>query len=142
MKVPTDLGKKIRQARQKAGLSQRELGRKIGLSDKTVSAYELNRATPPISKLKKIAEATNVSLNNLIGVEKIKFEDQKDITVLTKEIKDLRRTLKELVEKTKEKVTEVFSIEDFDREKFLKIIQTLGTLKQEKRIGWSLKGIK
>ena len=55
----TELSQRIREARKNAHLSQDELGKFIGVSDKSVSAYEQGRSTPPISKLKKIAESTN-----------------------------------------------------------------------------------
>lgn len=58
-----ELALRIREARRNAHLSQDELGKQIGVSDKSVSAYEQGRSTPPISKLKKIAESTNHPLS-------------------------------------------------------------------------------
>ena len=58
-----ELSLRIREARRNAHLSQDELGRAIGVSDKSVSAYEQGRSTPPITKLKKIAESTNHPLS-------------------------------------------------------------------------------
>lgn len=58
-----ELAERIRDARKDARLSQDELGKFIGVSDKSVSAYEQGRSTPPISKLKKIAEYTNHPLS-------------------------------------------------------------------------------
>ncbi len=55
----SDLAVRIREARRNAHLSQDDLGRAIGVSDKSVSAYEQGRSTPPINKLKKIALSTN-----------------------------------------------------------------------------------
>lgn len=59
----TELALRIREARKNAHLSQEELGKYIGVSDKSVSAYEQGRSTPPISKLKKIAESTSHPLS-------------------------------------------------------------------------------
>ncbi len=59
----TELAQRIREARKNAHLSQEELGQYIGVSDKSVSAYEQGRSTPPISKLKKIAESTSHPLS-------------------------------------------------------------------------------
>lgn len=53
------LGKVISRARKLAKLSQKELGDKLSISDKTISAYESSRAIPPVPTLKRIAEITN-----------------------------------------------------------------------------------
>jgi len=66
---PFILFKNIKRARTSSGLSQKELARRLGVSDKTVSAYETGRAIPPTLTLAKIAEITNVSLSNMIGEE-------------------------------------------------------------------------
>lgn len=58
MYTPFDLANSIQQARKTAGLSQKELGKKLSVSDKTISAYESSRAIPPVTTLKKIAEIT------------------------------------------------------------------------------------
>lgn len=52
------LSKVIGRSRKLAKLSQRELGDKLAISDKTISAYESGRAIPPVPTLKKIAEIT------------------------------------------------------------------------------------
>ena len=52
----SELAQRIRAARRNARLSQDELGKSIGLSDKSISAYEQGRSMPPLDKLKKIAE--------------------------------------------------------------------------------------
>lgn len=57
------LSEKIKEARLSLGFTQRDLSERIRVSDKTVSAYEQGRATPPISKIIKIAEETNLPLS-------------------------------------------------------------------------------
>jgi transcriptional regulator with XRE-family HTH domain len=57
------LAKRIKAARTSAHLSQQELGTSIGVSDKSVSAYEQGRSTPSVEKLKKIAESTSHPLS-------------------------------------------------------------------------------
>ena len=59
----TELALRIREARRNAHLSQDDLGKYIGVSDKSVSAYEQGRSMPPITKLKKIAQWTNHPLS-------------------------------------------------------------------------------
>lgn len=59
----SELARRIRNARRDARLSQTDLGTHIGVSDKSISAYEQGRSTPPFAKLKKIAEHTNHPLS-------------------------------------------------------------------------------
>lgn len=77
-KALSQLAQRIRTARKNARLSQDELGKSIGLSDKSISAYELGRSTPPISKLKKIAELTSYPLTYFT------HEDTDDLTISSK----------------------------------------------------------
>lgn len=67
MKEPYTLFKNIKKARISAGLSQKELAKRLGVSDKTVSAYETGRAIPPTPTLAKIAEITDTPISNLLG---------------------------------------------------------------------------
>lgn len=53
-----DLGEKIKQARLDVGLSQKELGQALQLSDKAISSYEVGRAEPNLSTLKQISHLT------------------------------------------------------------------------------------
>ena len=48
-------------------MSQKQLAKKIGISDKTISAYETGRAIPPAPTLTKIAEITDMSFSEIIG---------------------------------------------------------------------------
>lgn len=50
--------KNIKQARILSGLSQKQLGAKLGISNKSISAYESGRAIPPVHTLKKMSEIT------------------------------------------------------------------------------------
>ncbi len=59
----TELALKIKSAREAAHLSQDALGGYIGVSDKSISAYEQSRSTPPLKKLQKIAKYTKRPLS-------------------------------------------------------------------------------
>lgn len=60
-------GERIREARRAARLSQSELARALGISDRTISSYEKGRNMPPVEKLQKIADETNYSLQFFVG---------------------------------------------------------------------------
>lgn len=56
---------RIREQRQRAGLSQSELGRLIGFSEATVNRYENGNRKPDIIVLRKIALVLNIPLRDL-----------------------------------------------------------------------------
>ena len=47
---------RLRDAREEMGYSQKTLGMRVGLSDKSISIYEKGTVYPPISNLLKIAK--------------------------------------------------------------------------------------
>jgi len=58
---------RLKQLRIEKKLSQRALGALLGLSDKTISAYENNRNTPDFERLTKLSKIFGVSVDYLIG---------------------------------------------------------------------------
>ncbi len=61
---------RLKEARQKADISQAELSRRTGISPATLSTYEKGK-TPPIDKALQIAQALSVSLDWLCGNEPV-----------------------------------------------------------------------
>lgn len=57
-----DIGGRLRRLREARGLSQRELARRAGVSNATVSLIEQNRASPSIGSLKKVLDGLPLSL--------------------------------------------------------------------------------
>ncbi|HZE87249.1 MAG TPA: helix-turn-helix transcriptional regulator [Methylomirabilota bacterium] len=85
----SELAHRIREARKNAHLSQEELGKYIGVSDKSVSAYEQGRSTPPINKLKKIAQSTNHPLGYFT-------QDDNEDALLASKLASIERELLEV----------------------------------------------
>jgi transcriptional regulator with XRE-family HTH domain len=56
-----DIGRNIRNLRKDRGLSQAELARKTGVSQKVISAYERNYRLPPSSFIPRVAETLGTS---------------------------------------------------------------------------------
>lgn len=93
----SELARRIRTARREARLSQQALGESIGVSDKSVSAYEQGRSVPPFDKLKKIAVNTNRPVSYFT-------EDNIDAATITTKLLSIERELaevKKLLKQTK-----------------------------------------
>src|SRR5438132_11568016 len=64
------LGKRLQEARQKAGLTQQELCQKAGLSYSTLAKIERGAIkSPSVFSVAAIASACNVSLEELLDIE-------------------------------------------------------------------------
>lgn len=91
-----DLAIRIKTARKEARLSQQALANGIGLSDKSISAYEQGRSAPPFSKLKQIAQITDHPLSYFTDA----FTDHDTIesTVLSieRELQEVKKLLKKV----------------------------------------------
>jgi len=61
------LGARIRAARKGAGLSQEKLAVELGVSWSTVNRYESGKNTPPLNRLRLIADVLEVEITDLIG---------------------------------------------------------------------------
>lgn len=90
----TELAKRIRTARENARLSQDELGKSIGLSDKSVSAYEKGRSQPPLENLRKIAEVTHHPLTYFTQEENEAGEIAAKLLAIERELAEVKKLLK------------------------------------------------
>lgn len=62
-----DLGGKLRRFREARGLSQRELARRAGISNATVSQIESNTISPSVGALKRILDALPVPMSDFFA---------------------------------------------------------------------------
>lgn len=62
--------------RKEAGLSQTDLGKKVGVHKNVLGKYERNEVKPSIEVATKIAEQLNVSLDYLVGNTDTKINPQ------------------------------------------------------------------
>ena len=63
-----ELGKKIRQLRFKAGLTQEQLAEKLGIGPQAVSKWENAVAMPDITTLPLLAEIFGISIDDLFDL--------------------------------------------------------------------------
>lgn len=78
------LGRNIQAFRKMKGLSQTELGTRVGISGDIVGRYERGSVNPSFNTIIKISEELEISLNTLVG--------QEDFTIR----KELQHRLKQL----------------------------------------------
>ena len=71
-------GELIKAARKKAGMTQEELGSKLGVSGSSIAQWENDLRTPKLDTLQRIASALGVPVQELISdweaVDKEKFK--------------------------------------------------------------------
>jgi len=64
-----DLGTRLRGIRESNGLSQRELARRAGVTNGTISLIEQNRTSPSVGSLKKVLDGIPMSLASFFASE-------------------------------------------------------------------------
>lgn len=64
------IGKTIKELRLDEGISQRELGKRLGVSNQAVSFWECGQREPDLDMLLKIAKYFQVTTDFLLGIEK------------------------------------------------------------------------
>ena len=60
--------KRIREARKLAGLTQKQLGERLGVSESAVAQYESGQRVPKVDTLQRIAAALDIPLASLLGI--------------------------------------------------------------------------
>ena len=58
---------KMRELRKQAGLTMKELGKIVGVSESTISLYERGQHEPDLVTLSRIAKCLNTSVDYLLG---------------------------------------------------------------------------
>lgn len=69
------IGKNLQILRKKRKLTQAELAEKLNYSDKAVSKWEKGESLPPIEVFYKLSQFYEVSLDSIVGEEKIKSRE-------------------------------------------------------------------
>lgn len=112
------IGKKIREHRKKKNLSQDELGKKIGVRDTTVSAYERGLININLNTLFSISDALEIKVDDLFPERqsnKSYLDQVKELGIGDFEPKDAL-FLQQLIDKAS-------SLKDEEREKFMESIR-------------------
>ena len=91
-----DFGLRLRSCRKKVGLSQDEVGDRLGISGSAIGAYENNIGMPSVKRLVQLCKLYNVSTDFLLNINTPEVEAQEDLML---EMKDLIKELEETIEK-------------------------------------------
>lgn len=67
--LATDIGARIRQARECKGLTRMELAREVGVSEGAIRANEEGRASPGAAALIGLARALDTRADWILGIE-------------------------------------------------------------------------
>ncbi|MBP0983331.1 MAG: helix-turn-helix transcriptional regulator [Oscillospiraceae bacterium] len=90
-----DFGVLLKQLRTDARMKQKDLAKKLNVTEANISKYECGTATPPFETMRTIASVFNVSMDYLYGTEKKSTvstfglsDDQKEIIeILTQQFR-------------------------------------------------------
>jgi len=85
------IGKFIGAMRKRQGMTQEQLGEKLGVTNKTISRWETGKYMPDIDKLQDLSSLLGISVNELLAGERIedtadfkKKADENLVTALSK----------------------------------------------------------
>lgn len=70
-----EIGKFIATLRKENGLTQAELGDKLGVTNKTVSRWENGNYMPDISLLQGLAQVLEINVNELLSAQRLNDQD-------------------------------------------------------------------
>lgn len=94
-----DFGDILKTLRKNNGLTQSDLGRRVGLSKAVVSKYETGIGYPNFETLIRIAKYFGVTTDYLLGEENVKTVDVSELTESQAEI--IHRTVAEFAKANK-----------------------------------------
>lgn len=102
------IGKFIAKLRKEQGLTQEQLGEKIGVTNKTVSRWETGVYLPPADAMLALGELFNVSVNEILSGKRLADAEYKEAAE-----ENLTQAIKASIFSSKEKT-------DFLKKKWLK----------------------
>ncbi len=82
-------GKRLAVLRKAAGLTQKELGEKVGVSNRVIHYYEGETNYPAAHLIEPLAKALKVSTDELLGVKEVKEKKDPKQAALWKRVKKI-----------------------------------------------------
>jgi transcriptional regulator with XRE-family HTH domain len=87
-------GPRLAQIRKSKGLTQAQLGAKLGISFRVVSYYEEDNAQPPGALLIDLARVLNVSADELLGLKQTKEKTDPEAALLLRRVRKIQKLSK------------------------------------------------
>jgi len=87
---PGAFGRRLAQARNEAGYTQQELADEVGATRRMIAYYETESDYPPTNMLAGIAQALNITADELLGIKPIKKAAKTD-TRLQRRLKQIEK---------------------------------------------------
>lgn len=84
-----DFGKRLADLRRAAGLTQKQLGEKVGVSNRVIFYYEGESDYPPAHLIEPLAKALNVSTDELLGIKAVKQQRNPEHAALWRRLKKI-----------------------------------------------------
>lgn len=108
--INIEIGARIKEEREKAGLTQERFSELIGLGTKSVSAFERGTVGISFTTLKKICQVLSVSSDQILFGQRAQNEN--DLSELSKRLERLSPRQYAIAEEVVLKLLEAFSLEE------------------------------
>ena len=105
------VGEKIKEAREKTGLTQKALAKKLGVAEKFINEVETGRRVAQESFIDRAAKVLNVNLNDIsmVVTDEALMEERREAKLHAKEDKKTAKVIARTLGETSEVWTEAFS---------------------------------
>ena len=108
--INIEIGARIKEEREKAGLTQERFSELIGLGPKSVSAFERGTVGISFTTLKKICQVLSVSSDQILFGQREQSEN--DLSELSRQLERLSPRQYAIAEEIVLKLLEAFSLEE------------------------------
>ena len=86
-----DFSERLRSLRKKNGITQKQLSSSMGVTERTIVAYETGKMKPNFDALNSLADVFNVSTDYLLGRTDVPNSAVSKITIDSSVIEEIRR---------------------------------------------------
>jgi len=86
-----DFGKRLAKLRKTKGLTQKELGEMVGVSNRVIAYYEKESSYPPAHLIAPLAKALGINTDELLGLKETNIDFDPRNTALWRKLKIVER---------------------------------------------------